>query len=126
DLLATAFVLASLLALVSDRKLASAGAALAAYLSKESAYVLPLLALLVLPTVPWRRRLRAAAPHAALLALAIVARTLVLGGRGGAGDSRMGLASVGLQVAAGFSHLFTGNGTLPEVLAFAIGAAIVA
>ena len=132
DLLATAFALASLLALASDRKLASAAAALAAYLSKESAYVLPLLAVLVLPnlptlpTLPWKRRLLAAAPHAGLLALVLVARTLVLGGRGGAGDPRTGLAGVGLQVAAGLSHLFTGNGVLPEALAFAVGAAIVA
>jgi hypothetical protein len=126
DLLATAFVLASLLALASDRKLASAAAALAAYLSKESAYVLPLLAVLVLPSLPWWRRLLAAAPHAAVLALVLVARTLVLGGRGGAGDPRTGIAGVGLQVASGFSHLFTGNAALPEVLAFGVGAAIVA
>jgi len=127
DLLATAFALASLLALTSDRKLASAAAAFAAYLSKESAYVLPLLAVLVLPNLPWRRRLLAAAPHAGLLALVIVARTLVLGGgRGGAGDPRTGPAGVSLQVAAGLSHVFTGNGVLPEALAFAVGAAIVA
>jgi len=126
DLLATAFVLASLLALASDRKLTSLLAAVAAYLSKESAYVLPLLALLVLPTLPWKRRLLAVAPHAVLLAAVLIARTLVLRGPGGAGDPRTGLAGVGLQVAAGFSHLFTGNGVLPEVLAFAIGSAIVA
>jgi hypothetical protein len=126
DLLATAFAVASLLALASDRKPASAAAALAAFLSKESAYVLPLLALLVLPALPWRRRLLAAAPHAGLLVLVLVARTLVLGGRGGAGDPRTGLAGVSLQVAAGLSHLFTGNGALPEALAFAVGAAVVA
>jgi hypothetical protein len=126
DLLATTFVLASLLALASGRPFASAAAGLAAYLSKESAFVLPLLALLVLPATPWRRRLLAVAPHAALLALVLISRTLVLGGWGGAGDPHTRPAGVGLQIAAGFSHLYTGNGVLPEVLAFAVGAAILA
>jgi hypothetical protein len=126
DLLATACVLASLLALVRDRPLLSAGAALAAYLSKESAFVLPLLALLMMPALPWRRRLLAVVPHMALLVLVLVARTLVLGGWGGAGDPRSGPAVVAIQIVAGFCHVFTGNGVVPEALAFALGATVVA
>ena len=48
DLLATVFVLGALLALLRGRRLVAALAALAAFLSKESAFVLPLLSVLTL------------------------------------------------------------------------------
>jgi len=126
DLFATVFVLAALGAAVRGRALSAAAAALAAYCSKESAYVLPLLALLVLHGVAWRRRLAAVAPQVALLAVVLGARAAVLHGWGGAGDARAGLAGKLLQIATGLAHLFTGEGVVPEPLAFAVGAAIVA
>jgi len=102
----------------------AAAAALAAYLSKESACVLPLLALLVLRGRPWRRRLVLVAPHVALLAGVLVARTAVLHGWGGAGDARAGLAAkLLLQIPVGLARVFTSDGVLPDPLALGVGAA---
>ena len=126
DLFATVFVLAALIAAVRGRLLIAAVAALAAYLSKESAYVLPLLTLLVLGGLPWRRRLGAVAPQLALLAAVLVARTAVLHGRGGSGDTRAGVGAKLLQIVGGLAHVFTGDGVVPEPLAFGLGTAIVA
>ncbi len=126
DLFATVFVLAALIAAVRAHAWAAAAAALAAYLSKESAYVLPLLALLVLRGVPWRRRLLAVAPQFALLAVVLAARGAVLHGWGGAGDARAGLAAKAFQIAGGLAHVFTGDGVVPEPLAFGVGTAVVA
>ena len=126
DLFATAFVLAALVATARGRMPAAAAAALAAYLSKESAYVLPLLAVLVLTGVPWRRRLAMVAPQVVLLVAVLGARLAVLHGRGGAGGGRAALAGKLLQIAKGLTHVFTGDGVVPEPLAFALGAAIVA
>ena len=126
DLLATVFVLGSLIAIVRGRLSLAAALALAAYLSKESAYALPLLALLVLRGLPWRRRLAAIAPQLALLAAVLVVRVRVLHGWGGAGDARAGLGAKLFQIASGLAHVFTGDGVMPEVLAFGVGTAIVA
>jgi hypothetical protein len=126
DLFATVFVLAALTAAVRGSVLGAAATALAAYLSKESAYVLPLLALLVLRGLPWRRRLVAVAPQIGLLAVVVIARTAVLRGWGGAGDARAGAGAKLLQIAAGLAHLFTGETVVPEPLAFALGAAVIA
>jgi hypothetical protein len=126
DLLATVFVLGSLIAIVRGRLFLAAALALAAYLSKESAYALPLLALLVLRGRPWQRRLAAIAPQLALLAAVLVVRVRVLHGWGGAGDTRAGLGAKLFQIASGLAHVFTGDGVMPEVLAFGVGTAIVA
>jgi hypothetical protein len=127
DLLAAVFVLAALIALVRGRFVGAAAAALAAYLSKESAYVLPLLALLVLGELPWRRRLVAIAPSFVALAVVVAARSAVLHGIGGAGDARAGVgAKLLLQIPAGLAFVFTGEGVLPFPLALGLGAAIVA
>jgi hypothetical protein len=126
DLFATVFVLAALIAAVRGKPWAALAAALAAYLSKESAYVLPLLALLVLPGVTWRRRLMAIAPQFALLAVVLAARSAVLHGWGGAGDARADVAAKMLQIAGGLAHVFTGDGVVPEPLAFGLGAAVFA
>ena len=126
DLFATVFVLAALIAAVRGNPWPAAAAALAAYLSKESAYVLPLLALLVLRGVPWRRRLLVVAPQLALLAVVLAARSGVLHGWGGAGDARAGIAAKLLQIAGGVAHVFTGDGVVPEPLAFGLGTAVVA
>jgi hypothetical protein len=126
DLFATVFVLAALTAAARGKDALAALAALAAYLSKESAYVLPLLAFLVLRGLPWRRRMATIVPQLALLAFVIAMRTHVLHGWGGAGDARASFGQKLLQIAAGLAHVFTGDGVMPEVLAFGLGTAIVA
>ncbi len=124
DLLATVFVLGSLVALLRGRRLVAALAALAAFLSKESAFVLPLLSALLLAlrertalaAIPARRRRslgREIAPQLILLAAVCVARRAVLHGWGGSGDPRAGLAGTILQIFAGFAQTFTGDAGLP-------------
>ncbi len=125
DLLATVFVLGSLVSLLRARIVFSAILALGAYLSKESTFILPLLAIVLLP-IPWRRRWLLVAPHIAALTVAITARTLVLRGSGASGDPAVSGAGKALQIASGVAHLFTGQGVLPEGLAFGLGTAIVA
>jgi hypothetical protein len=127
DLFAAVFVLAALIALSRGRTVGAAAAALAAYLSKESAYVLPLLSLLVLRELPWRRRLAAVAPSVVVLAAVLVARSAVLHGIGGAGDARAGFgAKLLLQIPAGLALVFTGEGLFPFPVALGLGAAIIA
>jgi len=124
DLFAAVFVLAALVALARERHLYAAAAALLAYLSKESACVLPLLALLVLRRLAWRKRLAAIVPELVLLAVVLAARTAVLHGWGGAGDAHAGLGAKLLQLAGGIAHVFTGD--LSDPLALGLGAAIIA
>lgn len=136
DLLATAFVLGSLILLLRQRHGWSALAALAAFLSKESAYVLPLLAVIVCwarPSadgqgVPRARRWpwSALASQLGLLAVVIVARRCVLHGWGGSGDPRPGPLGAALQIGGGLAQLFTGTEVMPVPLAFAVGAAVLA
>jgi len=126
DLFATVFVLGALTASARGKHALAAAAALAAYLSKESTYVLPLLALLLLRGLPWRRRLAAVAPQLALLAIVLIVRTRVLHGWGGAGDARAGFGVKAFQIAGGLAHVFTGAGVMPEALAFGAGTAIIA
>ena len=109
DLFATAFLLAALLAAVRGRRLAAAAATLAACLSKETAYVLPLLTLLLLRERPRRARLVAAASQLAVVAAVIAARTAVLHGWGGAGDARAGVPAKLFQITFGLAHLFSGD-----------------
>lgn len=127
DLFATAFALAALLALVVGAPVASSVLALGAYLSKESALVLPALAYVVLSAraePPSRvARLRAVAPHAVLAALVLSARFAVLGGWGGAGDARAPLLAKLLQLANGVVHVPTGPSLLPVVASWVLGAA---
>jgi hypothetical protein len=131
DLLATTLSLASIVALVRRPGVAlSAALALAAYLSKESALVLPALALVVLGAAPthasWRHRLARLAPHAALAALVVVVRFRVLGGWGGSGDPAAPLAGRLLQLGSGLVHVGTGDAFLPEPLAWGTGACALA
>ena len=138
DLLATVFVLGSLVALLRGRRVIAALAALAAFLSKESAFVLPLLSMVVLrartDSVDSSARRRSAllelAPQAVLLAVVCLARWAVLHGWGGAGDPRAGLVGTFLQtvlqILAGFAQTFTGEVVLPPALAFAVGTMILA
>jgi hypothetical protein len=133
DLLATVFVLAALLALLRGRRLAAALAALAAFLSKESAFVLPLLSLLVLAlraradSVDRRRSpILEVAPQAILLAVVCLVRRALLRGWGGSGDPRADLAGTALQIFAGLAQIFTGDAVFPPPLAFAVGTMILA
>lgn len=138
DLLATIFVLASLSCLVRDRRALASVAAIAAFLSKESAYVLPFLGVVVLwarpcpvgadPPRPRQlgRQLVAIVPQFVLLAAVVVVRRIVLRGWGGSGDPRPDVLGLGLQIAGGFAQLFTGDQIVPVPLAFAVGTVVIA
>jgi hypothetical protein len=131
DLFATVFVLAALVAVVRGNQVGAAVAALAACLSKESASVLPLLALAVLHDRPWRRRFAAVAPQVAVVAAVIAARTAVLHGWGGAGDARAGFGAKLLQIAFGLAHVLTGDALAGgsgarELVVAGVGAAAIA
>jgi hypothetical protein len=76
--------------------------------------------------VPWRRRLTAIGHEIALLVVVVAVRVRVLHGWGGAGDARAGVAAKLFQIASGLAHIFTGDGIMPEVLAFGAGTAIIA
>jgi hypothetical protein len=128
DLLATTFTLAALVVLLG-RSSASMGAsavlALIAYLSKESALILPALALVVLSAAPapssWRRRSLRILPHAGLAIAVVVMRRRVLGGWGGPGDPSASLGAKLLQIANGLVHVGTGSDLLPVPLAWGLG-----
>jgi len=140
DLLATVFVLAALLALLRGRPLVSALAALAAFLSKESSFVLPLLSAMALSlrerTVPdvsrerhrplGRPLGREIAPQLVLLAAVCLVRRAVLHGWGGSGDPRAGLGGTIVQIFGGFAQTFTGEAVFPPPLALAVGTMILA
>jgi hypothetical protein len=130
DLFATVFTLAALVALARGARVASVALALCAFLSKESALVLPVLAYVVLGAHPEpdsrRRRLQAVLPHAVVAAVVLMARALVLGGWGGSGDERATFVAKLVQLANGLVHVGTGTAILPEALAWGLGAAALA
>lgn len=138
DLLGTALVLGSLLALQRGRRAAAIGLAACAYLTKESAIVLPGLAVVVLaarrgpaspPSGPLRRQTRDLAALAILATLAaayLFARWRVLGGWGGTGDQRASLVGKLLQVLSGLVHVVAGADVFPEALAWGAGVAVLA
>jgi hypothetical protein len=132
DLLASVLVLATLLALVRGRRAAAAAVALAAFLSKESAFVLPLLSALVLwldgrrAGAARRNIAREIAPQLFLLTAVVAVRRAVLHGWGGSGDARAGFAGTVLQIYGGFAETFTGSDVLRAPLAFAVGTTILA
>ena len=118
------------------RRLVAALAALAAFLSKESSFVLPLLSALTLALrarpasdVSGERNRslgREIAPQLVLLAGVCLVRRAVLHGWGGSGDPRTGLVGTSLQIFAGFAQTFTGEAVLPPPLGFAVGTTILA
>ncbi|HVR61012.1 MAG TPA: hypothetical protein VMU50_03890 [Polyangia bacterium] len=136
DLLASAALVGALICVAGPRPgagrwLASVGLAAVAYLSKESALALPLLALAVLARPPapgardrrvWHRPL----PYALLAGGFLVARWRVLNGWGGTTDPPVPLAGKLLQLAAGLVHAGTGAAVLPEPLAWGAGAVAMA
>jgi hypothetical protein len=127
DLFATVFALAALVALVRGARVASASLALAAFLSKESALVLPALAYVILgergPTEPRSRRLAAVLPHTALAGAVVAVRTLVLHGWGGGGDEKAPLVAKLVQLGSGLVHVGTGAAVLPAPAAWGLGVA---
>jgi len=130
DLFATAFSLAALVLLVRGASVAAAVFALAAFVSKESALVLPALAYVVLAArsvpEPRARRLRAVLPATVFAALVLAARTRVLGGWGGSGDARASVVAKLVQLGSGLVHFGTGAAVLPELLAWGLGGAALA
>jgi hypothetical protein len=130
DLFATAFALASLVALVRGAAAASAALALGAFLSKEPALVLPALAYVVLGAraapASRARRLLLVLPQLALAAAVLVVRARVLHGWGGSGDERAPLAGKLVQLVSGLVHVGTGAVVLPEALAWGLGLAALA
>ena len=133
DLLATAATLGSLIVLARagahGRWLPVAGSALlaaVAYLCKESALILPLLAtLLVLRSGAVggpRRSWAMVMPHAALAGVFVAARWHILQGWGGSGDVRAPVVGKVLQLLSGLVHILPGQGVLPEPLAWGFGA----
>jgi hypothetical protein len=132
DWLGTALVLGALLALVRARRAAAVALATCAYLTKESAIVLPALALLVLAfqqrglraalRARWRDLALLSAPAVAYL----LARRHVLGGWGGTGDERAPLAGKLLQITSGLVHVVAGSDIFPEAFAWGAGVAVLA
>jgi hypothetical protein len=101
DLLATAAVLGSLLALMSDwqarrRTVVATLLAVVAALCKESGFLTPLLAIMLLH---WSRRpKRDAVVMAVALAAVLILRTVVVGGAGGYGDEPVTLKRVAASI----------------------------
>ena len=124
DWLGTALVLGALLALLRERRATAVALATCAYLTKESAIVLPALASLVLAVRErgLRAALRAGWRTLALLSAPAVAYLLVrrhvLGGWGGTGDERAPLAGKLIQVASGVIHVVAGSDIFPEAFAW--------
>lgn len=130
DLLATALAVLGLLAIARDRFFAAIAATAAACLCKESAYVLPVLAAIVLLARDNRSPLRrdvvfVAAQTAVVLSIALI-RRIVLHGWGGGGQPRPGLAALVVQIAAGLARTFTGDEVVPPAVALLAGAIVMA
>jgi hypothetical protein len=130
DLFATVFTLASLVMLARGGVAASVALALCAYLSKESALVLPVLAYLVLGARtegrPAWARIRAVPPHVVAAALFMAAHVAVLHGWGGSGDERAPPVAKLVQLLNGLVHVGTGAVVLPVPLAWGLGMASLA
>ncbi len=132
DWLGTALVLGALLALLRERRATAVALATCAYLTKESAIVLPALASLVLTVrerglraalrAGWRTLALLSAPALAFL----LVRRHVLGGWGGTGDERAPLAGKLIQVASGVIHVVAGSDIFPEPFAWGAGGAVLA
>ena len=123
DLFATLFMVLALVALRKGRPGLSALVLVPGLLSKETSVVFPLLALVVLDG-PWRSRLVRAVPSAGLAGLLLLVRRLVLAGPGGSSEPPAAWPAKILQIASGFTHVFTGESVLPPPLALVVGSVI--
>ncbi|HXU61509.1 MAG TPA: hypothetical protein VN962_07410 [Polyangia bacterium] len=130
DLLATSLALAALGAVARNRWAGALVATAAACLCKESAYVLPALAVVVLLArdgrMPRGRALGTPAAQLAIVVAVAVARRIVLGGWGGSGEPGPLLSGRLAQIAAGLATTFTGDEIVPIPLALGTGTAILA
>lgn len=133
DLFATALGLGTLLAWSRGRGWLALALFAAACWSKETALVMPALAVLVFPREPgqaalprWPARLARVAPLGAVALLFLIARTAVLGGLGtiaaSDGESSANLPGKLLQLAAGLIHLVPGSAISSEPWAWSMGA----
>lgn len=127
DLLATAFGLATLLCLMRGRSVAAAALFAAACWSKESALVVPLLAVVVLHARNQRTRpsvlLMRVVPLLPVAFAYLAARTAVLGGTGRFGDPPAPLVGKLIQIASGLVHIAPGGVIASEPLGWLIGVA---
>jgi hypothetical protein len=127
DLLAVAFGLGALLACLSRRWLSANLLLAAACLSKESAAIVPLLAVLVCrtrePGTSWRSAFQAGTRLLPAVAVVLACRTIVLGGVGGSGDVAAPFSRKLLQVALGLTHSLAAGDIVGQPLATAIGLA---
>jgi len=125
DLLAAVFVLGALAATVRGRTGLAVALGAGACWSKETAVVLPLLAVVVLVMgvrqVRPRDVARRALPLLGVACAYALARTLVLHGLGGSGDTAAAPGAKLVQLAAGLLHVMTGTQTLGTVPALAVG-----
>jgi hypothetical protein len=134
DLLATAAVLGSLILLLrssSRARLLSLLLAAVAYFCKETALVLPLLAVTVLwaqepSRLRWRAHVFPVLPYALVAVGYVLARFAVLRGLGGSNDPLAPWWGRGLQIVGGLVHAVTAYQPLPEGLAWLTGALVLA
>lgn len=127
DLLATALGLGAVIAVLRGHPGRAALLGAAAYWSKESALVLPLLAVLALlaqqPRRPIGQIVKYVGPLAVVAALYAGNRTLVLKGLGQAGDPPAALGGKLIQIISGLAHLVSGQVIAHEGIAWTIGIA---
>lgn len=124
DLLATAFGLGALLAWSRGRVWLALPLFAAACWSKETALIIPALAVLICPTERLRITLARVAPLGLVALLFLVARTAVLRGLGtaaGSGEPSVTLSGKLLQLVAGLIHLVVGSSISNEPLAWGLG-----
>lgn len=135
DLLSTAAMLGALVCFLSRRPWAracSVALAAAALLCKETALVLPML----LAAARWlhaknqgkartiRQCLAPVLPHAAVMMLVLISRSLVLRGMGGTNDPLAPWWGRAVQLVGGLVHALTAYAPLPEWVAWLAGSAL--
>jgi hypothetical protein len=124
DLMATVGVLGAVLCALRGTRAGYVGSlalAAAAYLSKESALVLPVLLILAELLVAGRRSLARALPHLALALLYLAARFAILHGPGGAGDEAAPPWARALQITSGLVHALVGEHEAPPAVLWPLG-----
>ncbi len=132
DLLASAATLGSLVLLLRPSPWARLGSVLMAAVacfSKETALVLPLLAVAVLwakepGRLGWPRHLRPVLPHALVAVGYLAARFAVLRGLGGSNDPLAPWWGRALQVLGGLVHAVTAYQPLPQGAAWLAGSVV--